>query len=48
MSAEYSLSERKRLFSDFLNSSDGKLLKDDLENDLKEAGKKPVAAAKKK
>lgn len=47
MSAEYSLSERKRLFSDFLNSNDGKLLKDDLENDLKEAGKKPVAAKKK-
>ena len=48
MSAEYSLPERKRLFSDFLNSNDGKLLKDDLENDLKEVGKKPVAAAKKK
>ncbi len=35
MSAEYSLEERKRLFSDFLNSNDGKLLKNDLEKDLK-------------
>lgn len=34
MSAEYSVEERKRLFSDFLNSPAGKLLKDDLEKDL--------------
>lgn len=34
MSNEYSLDERKRLFSDFLNSNAGKLLKDDLEKDL--------------
>lgn len=34
MSAEYSLEERKRLFSDFLNTDDGKALKTDLENDL--------------
>lgn len=35
MSAEYSLDERKRLFSDFLNTEDGKALKTDLEKDLK-------------
>lgn len=34
MSAEYTVEERKRLFSDFLNSPAGKLLKDDLEKDL--------------
>lgn len=34
MSATYSLDERKRMLSDFLNTSDGKALKDDLENDL--------------
>lgn len=36
MSSTYSLSERKRMFSDFLNSNDGKTLKDDLTNDLNE------------
>jgi hypothetical protein len=36
MSAEYSLDERKRLFSDFLNTKDGKPLKEDLEKDLSE------------
>jgi hypothetical protein len=36
MSAEYSLDERKRLFSDFLNTKDGKPLKEDLEKDLNE------------
>ncbi len=35
MSEEYSLEERKRLFSDFLNTDDGKALKADLEKDLK-------------
>lgn len=35
MSSEYSMDERKRLFSDFLNSADGDTLKTDLENDLK-------------
>ncbi len=35
MSDEYSLEERKRLFSDFLNTEDGKALKTDLEKDLK-------------
>lgn len=34
MSATYSPDERKRLFSDFLNSQDGKALKDDLIRDL--------------
>lgn len=34
MSAEYPLTERMRLFSDFLNTADGKPLKNDLENDL--------------
>ena len=35
MSDEYSMEERKRLFSDFLNTDDGKALKTDLEKDLK-------------
>lgn len=35
MSDEYSMEERKRLFSDFLNTDDGKALKLDLEKDLK-------------
>lgn len=35
MSDEYSIEERKRLFSDFLNTDDGKALKTDLEKDLK-------------
>lgn len=39
MSAEYSLEERERLFSDFLNTESGKLLKADLENDLKALNK---------
>jgi hypothetical protein len=39
MSAEYSLDERKRLFSDFLNTEDGKALKLDLENDFKAISK---------
>lgn len=34
MSAEYSLEERKRMFSDFLNTEDGKALKLDLEKGL--------------
>jgi hypothetical protein len=34
MSTEYSLEERMRLFSDFLNTEDGKPLKIDLENSL--------------
>ena len=36
----YEPEERKRLFSDFLNSNAGKLLKDDLEKDLSALGKK--------
>lgn len=44
MSDEYSMEERKRLFSDFLNTDDGKALKTDLEKDLKSFEK---AAAKK-
>lgn len=36
MSAEYPLTERMRLFSDFLNTADGKPLKNDLEKDLSE------------
>lgn len=36
MSSTYSLTERKRMFSDFLNTNDGKALKDDLRNDIKE------------
>lgn len=40
MSAEYSLDERKRLFSDFLNTDDGKNLKQDLEKDFAEFEKK--------
>lgn len=39
MSDEYSLEERVRLFSDFLNTEDGKALKSDLEKDLKKAVK---------
>lgn len=35
-STEYSVEEQKRLFSNFLNTSDGKPLKNDLENDLSE------------
>jgi len=35
MSDEYPMEERKRLFSDFLNTEDGKALKTDLEKDLK-------------
>lgn len=35
MADSYSLEERKRLFSDFLNTEDGKPLKNDLEGDLK-------------
>lgn len=34
MSDEYSLDERMRLFSDFLNTEDGKTLRNDLEKDL--------------
>ncbi len=34
MSSDYSMDEKKRLFSDFLNTADGKTLKTDLENDL--------------
>ena len=49
MSSAYSLDERKRLFSDFLNTSDGKALKDDLENDLKNnSAKKGESASKSK
>lgn len=36
VSDQLSLEEKKRLFSDFLNSNAGKLLKDDLEKDLSE------------
>lgn len=39
MSAEYTLDERKRLFSDFLNTDDGKALKADIEKDLVKAKK---------
>lgn len=39
MSSEYTLDERKRLFSDFLNTDDGKALKDDIEKDLKKVKK---------
>lgn len=48
MSSEYSMDERKRLFSDFLNSNDGKDLKNDLENDLKSIGSKEVKEEKAK
>lgn len=34
LGSQTSLDEKKRLFSDFLNTSDGKALKDDLEGDL--------------
>jgi len=40
MSDEYTPEERKRLFSDFLNTEDGKALKNDLEKDLKAFEKK--------
>ena len=40
MSSEYPLNERVRLFSDFLNTDDGKALKNDLEKDLKSLDKK--------
>ncbi len=39
MSAEYTLDERKRLFSDFLNTDDGSDLKADLEKELKKTAK---------
>lgn len=45
LSDEYDLEEKKRLFSDFLNTEDGKALKTDLEKDLKafeKASKKQV------
>lgn len=45
MAATYSQEERLRLFSDFLNTEDGKLLKNDLEKDLAEY-KKPKAKNK--
>lgn len=48
MSNEYSMDEKKRLFSDFLNSDAGKDLKEDLENDLKGLDKKPKTESKKK
>ena len=41
MSSEYSMDERKRLFSDFLNTKDGSALKNDLENDLVDLEKPP-------
>lgn len=44
MSTTYSLEERTRLFSDFLNTEDGKPLRTDLENDLKEV--ETLSAAK--
>ena len=40
MSSEYSLEERLRLFSDFLNTEDGKNLRDDLEKDISNFSKK--------
>ncbi len=40
MSNQYSLEERLRLFSDFLNTEDGKPLKNDLEKDLTSFEKK--------
>lgn len=48
MSNDYSMDEKKRLFSDFLNSDAGKNLKEDLENDLKGLDKKPKVESKKK
>lgn len=39
MSNEYGMDEKKRLFSDFLNTADGKALKNDLENDIKNIDK---------
>jgi hypothetical protein len=42
MSDEYSLDERLRLFSDFLNTADGKNLKNDLEKDIANLAKKTV------
>lgn len=38
MAEEYTMDERKRLFSDFLNSDEGKNLKTDLQGDLKQQG----------
>lgn len=46
VSAEHDLPERKRLFSIFLNSDEGKLLKDDLTNDLKKYNAAKKAAEK--
>lgn len=46
VSAEHDLPERKRLFSIFLNSDEGKLLKDDLTNDLKKYNVAKKAAEK--
>lgn len=48
MSNDYSMDEKKRLFSDFLNSDAGKNLKEDLENDFKGLDKKPKVESKKK
>ena len=47
-STEYSLDERKRLFSNFLNTPDGKPLKNDLENDLRETSNDEEVEVKKK
>jgi len=46
MSSEYGIEERKRLFSDFLNTEDGKALKNDLEKDLKNFVRKSKAETK--
>lgn len=48
MSNQYSASEKERLFSDFLNTTDGALLKTDLENSLNEFEEKPKGAKNKK
>ncbi len=46
MANEYSMEEKRRLFSDFLNTDTGKALREDLENDLRSFDAK-VATAKK-
>ena len=48
MASTYSLDERKRLFSDFLNTEDGKALKNDLEKDLEEVNTSKKSKAKNK
>ncbi len=46
MANEYSMDEKKRLFSDFLNTDAGKALREDLENDFKAFDAKASTAKK--